>query len=79
MPNSYLDHAQIGWMREPRTGDRINDWADRVRGLAYKLDGMDVPFDVAAVLCELFEEIGQRDRDAVYQAAMDHEILMNLK
>jgi len=77
--NTYLDHAQIGWLREPRPGARINTWAEKVRDLAYKLDAMEVPDDVAAVLRELFEEIGQRDRDAVYRGAMDRELMSQLK
>jgi hypothetical protein len=52
-------------------GDAPNTWASNTHRLAERFDKLDLPEEAAALLHELFEEIGQQTRDsfaAIYQA-----------
>lgn len=61
MPASYVLPLNAGFRRPVRfrRGEGANKWGSKINDLAHRFDAMDVSPDVAALLRELFEEIGQ--------------------
>lgn len=69
MPSSFQVDLDRGFGRPVRyrLGEAVNVWASKTNELAERLDslGDQVTPEVAAVLRELFEEIGQQARDTM--------------
>lgn len=74
MRNLYRQAIERGWLKPVRfkRGEALNVWAEPVQDLADRAFAMqsDISPALRDLLCDIFEEIGQRERDN-YEVVMD--------